>query len=73
MLDAGGLLAALGPLRTQVTEPGGDRDKINVDFIRSGGNEFVNPYAHHASGKVVLLLASNLTGMAAGAPIVLNK
>ena len=73
MLDTGGLLAAFRSLRAEVAEPGGYGDKIHVDFIRTGGNEFVNPDADHAPGEVVLLLASNLAGMAAGAPIVLNQ
>jgi len=73
MLDTGRLFTAPGSLRAEVAEPGGYRDKINVDFIRTGGNEFINPYADHASGKVMLLLAGDFTGMAAGAPIVLNK
>jgi hypothetical protein len=73
MLDAGRLLTAPGSLRAEVAEPGSYRNKIDVDFIRTGGNEFVNPDADHASGKVMLLLAGDLAGMAAGAPIVLNK
>jgi hypothetical protein len=73
MLNAGRLFTALCPLYAKVAEPGGDGDKIHMDFIRAGGNEFVNSDADHASGKIMLLLAGDLTGMATGAPIILYK
>ena len=73
MLDAGGLLAALGSLRTKVAEPGSEGHKVHIDFIRAGGDNFIDPDADHAFGKVMFLLAGDLTGMAAGAPIVLYQ
>jgi hypothetical protein len=73
VLDAGRRLAATGSFSTEVAEPGGDGNKVHVDFIRAGGNKLVDPDADHAVRKVMLLLAGDLTGMASGAPFVLNK
>jgi hypothetical protein len=73
VFDAGRRLAASRPLRTEVAEPGGDGNKVHVDFIRTGGNKLVYPDADHAVRKVVFLLAGDLTGMASGAPFVLNQ
>src|SRR4030067_2983498 len=73
VFDAGGRLAALDPLRTEVAEPCDERDKVHVDLIRPNRDHLVHPDAAHAPGEVVLLLAGDLTGMTSGAPFVSNQ
>jgi len=73
MLHAGRLFAALGPVRTEVTESRCIRHEVHIDFIRSGRDHFIYLDSDHAFGVVVLLLAGDLAGMTAGAPIVLYQ
>jgi hypothetical protein len=73
VFHAGWLLAAFNSIRTKIAKAGGDENKVHVDFIGTGRNQFIYLNAHHAFREVMLLLAGDLTGMAAGAPIVLYQ
>jgi hypothetical protein len=73
VFNTGRYFATFCPVRTEVAEPGGKRNEIKVDFIRTHGLNLVHPDTHHTVGEVMLLLAGYFTGVAPGAVFVFNK
>jgi hypothetical protein len=73
MFDAGRLLAALSPIRTEVAESRRVGHKVHINLIRTGRDHFIHLDTDHAFGEVVLLLTGDLAGMTAGAPIILYQ
>jgi len=73
MLYTSRSFAAFGSFRTEVTKTRGHRNKIRVYLVRTYRDQFMNYYTRLAILEIMLLLAGNLAGVAAGAPIVLYQ
>lgn len=73
MLYTGRWLSSLSPFHTEVTESGGKRDVINVDFIWAFSYKLAYSDASYPDRIIVLLFAGYLTGVASGAVFVIYK
>jgi hypothetical protein len=73
MLNAGRLFAGISSFGTEVAESRGIRHVVNVNLVGAGRDNLIHLDADHALGEIMFLLAGDLAGMAAGAPIVLYK
>jgi len=73
MLNTVRFITAINSGGAEVTITGDNRGKIHADLIRPVHDDLFHPDAANTYGVVMFLFAGNFTGMAAGAPFLLNQ